>query len=143
MIIIIIFFFNQYFLILLMFTNIIIVSLLFVPFTPPCRSAHSVQLCSEDKSQRSCFRNAISCCYSGRYARNFIGYSEITVVGNCIWNNNNNSNNKKPHDKLADVSRCALWTLIRTATLGVCHMTTTTTIVKYFTLIHNRSASYE
>lgn len=52
-------------------------------FAPPMTRLAIPRNCSEDKSQRPCCRNAIFC-YSERYAQNFIGYSEITVVGNCI-----------------------------------------------------------
>lgn len=84
--------------ILLMFTNII--SFLYSPQRRRlCLHRSAIpRNCSEDKSQRPCSRNVIFC-YSERYAQNFIGYSGITVVGNCI--------RKKAHDKLADVSRCS------------------------------------
>lgn len=89
------FIFNQYLPILLMFTNIIS----FPHHRPFATRRLAISCnCSEDKSQRLCNRNAIFC-YSERYARDFIGYSKITVVGNCI--------REKAHDKLANVSRCS------------------------------------
>jgi len=73
--------------------------------------------CAKDKSQRPCsYRNAILFCYSERYAQNFIGYSEITAVGNC--NRGTTKKKKTAHDKSVDVSRCSEFRLLCATFIG-------------------------